>query len=311
MSKKNKISLYILLIAIVASIKLNAQTEPMYSQYMYNMLSINPAYAGNREALGLSVFYRNQWVDLPGAPQTKSATIDGSINDNRVGLGLQMYDDRLGVEKATGFNGTISTRIHVSSNGILSAGLSLGMMNYRADLTQVPNRFTPSDPAFSQNFNQWMTTLGAGVFYNTDKFYAGVSVPNFMVSRLSTLDKVTSSIQSISDYHFFINSGVVIDMSQDVKLKPSAMLKVVSGAPLQADINCNLWLKDVVGFGLSYRTGDAVVGMLELQANKQLRFGYAYDFTTSAMGAYNQGSHEMFLRFEFGNDRIIKSTRYF
>ena len=97
MSKKNKISLYILLIAIIASIKLNAQTEPMYSQYMYNMLSINPAYAGNREALGLSVFYRNQWVDLPGAPQTKSATIDGSINDNRVGLGLQMYDDRLGV----------------------------------------------------------------------------------------------------------------------------------------------------------------------------------------------------------------------
>jgi len=299
------------LFIVFAINKIQAQTEPMYSQYMYNMMAINPAYAGNREVLGVSTFYRNQWTGLPGAPQTKSASIDGSVSDNRVGLGMQMYDDELGVEKATGFNAMVSARVHLSTNGILSGGLSFGMMDYRADLTQVPNRFTPNDPAFSQNFSQWMAMMGAGIFYNTDKFYVGLSTPNILPSRISALDKITSGIENVNDYHFFVNTGIVMDVSPNVKIKPSMMLKVVSGAPIEADINCNVWLKDIVGFGMSYRTGDAVVGMLELQASKAFRIGYAYDITTSSMGAYNQGTHELFLRMEFGNDHIIKSTRYF
>jgi len=311
MRKQKFIYIIIVLLTLVKSHTINAQTQPMYSQYMFNMMTINPAYTGNREALGVSVIYRNQWVGLPGSPQTKTASIDGSISDNRIGLGMQLYDDVLGAEKAIGFNGSVSARVHLNEKGILSGGLSFGMMNYRANLTQVPNRFTPDDPAFSQNYNQWMTMMGAGIFYNTDHFYLGVSTPNILPSRISSLDKISSSIVTLNDYHFFLNSGIVLDMSEDVKIKPSIMLKVVSGAPLQADLNCNIWLKDVIGFGASYRTGDAIVTMIELQASKNLRIGYAYDITISKLAAYNSGTHELFFRIEFGGKNIIKSTRYF
>lgn len=301
----------LLLLFVCVGVKASAQTEPMYSQYMFNMLGVNPAYAGNREALSLNTFHRSQWVGLSGAPQTTAVSIDGAISDNRVGLGLQLYDDRLGVEKATGANAMVSARIHVSEVGVLSGGLMVGMMNYRADLSQVPNRFTPSDPAFSQNFNKWMPTIGAGIYYNTDHFYAGVSVPNVMRSRLSGLDMITSGIQKVNDFHVFANVGMMIDMNDDVKLKPSLMLKSVSGAPYEADINFNVWLKDMLGLGVSYRTGDAVLGMVELQASKQFRIGYAYDLTLSELKAFNNGSHELMLRYEFSRNRIYKSTRFF
>lgn len=300
-----------LLVTFCVTGKLQAQTDPMYSQYMYNMLGINPAYAGSRKAISLNAFYRKQWVSLPGAPQTTSVSVDGAINDNKVGLGIQLYDDRLGVEKATGFNAMVSTRVHVSEKGVLSGGLSFGMMNYRTDLTQVPNRFTPGDPAFSQNYSKWMATIGAGLYYNTDRFYAGVSVPNILRTRIATLDLITSGIQKANDFHIFITSGVVLDVSDEVKLKPSVLLKAVSGAPVQADLNCNVWLRDVIGLGASYRTGDAIVGMAELQVNPQLRLGYAYDVTTSQLNSFNRGSHELMFRFEFGRNKTIKSTRYF
>lgn len=306
--KQIALSLFIL---CCSSDRLLAQTEPMYSQYMYNMLGINPAYAGSREAVSLNAFYRKQWVSLPGAPQTTSVSLDAGVNNNKIGLGMQLYNDQLGVEKATGMNGMISARVHVSENGVLSGGLSFGMMNYQTDLTKVPNRFTPGDPAFSQNYNQWMATVGAGLFYNTDRFYAGISIPNVLRSRISTLDLISSGIQKVNDYHVFLTTGIVYDISDDVKLKPSVLLKAVSGAPLEADLNCNVWLKDLIGFGASYRTGDAILGMVELQASKQLRFGYAYDATVSQLNAFTQGTHELMIRYEFSRNKIIKSTRYF
>jgi type IX secretion system PorP/SprF family membrane protein len=248
---------------------------------------------------------------LPGAPKTTSVSIDGAINDNRVGLGLQLYDDRLGVERATGANSMISARLHLSDKSVLSGGLMVGMMNYRANLTQVSNRIRPDDPVFYQNFNTWMPTVGAGIFYNTDHFYAGVSVPNVLRSRLSGLDLITSGIQKVNDFHLFVNLGMMINMGDDVKLKPSLMLKSVSGAPYEADINFNIWLKDMFGVGASYRTGDAVIGMVEMQASKQFRIGYAYDMTLSELKAFNSGSHELMLRFEFSRKQGYKSTRFF
>lgn len=292
--------------------KVNAQTEAMYSQYMFNMMTVNPAYAGSREVLSANFLYRKQWVGLDGAPKTTAVSIDGTISDKKVGLGVQLYDDRIGAEKVTGLKLSVSTRIRVSENGILSGGLTAGMMNYQVNLTAVPNRFTPSDPAFGQNLNKWQPSVGMGLYYATDKFYAGFSMPNVIHTRLNELEMISSGIPKVNDQHYFLTSGFVATLSEDVKLKPSVMMKVVSGAPVQIDFNTNLWLKDMIGLGVSYRTGDAYVGMLELQANRQFRIGYAYDVTVSRLKGYNQGSHEIYLRMEFGSDKSsIKSTRYF
>jgi len=292
----------------------HAQTEPMYSQYMYNMLGVNPAYAGNREALSLNFFQRNQWLGIKGAPKTTSVSIDQSIKDGKIGWGMQVYDDRLGVEAATGFNGMLSTRIQVSKKGILSGGLSFGMMNYRINLSDVNNRNNTNDPSFisSQNPSSWKPSLGMGVYYNTDRFYASVSTPSILKSRLASYQDFVSSIDKTNGFHLFANTGYVFDINDELKLKPSTMVKMVSGAPVEADINLNVWIKDILGLGGSYRTGDAFVGMAELQATSNLRIGYAYDVPFNPLKYFTRGSNELMLRYEFGNNKTkIKSTRYF
>ena len=289
-----------------------AQTEPMYSQYMYNMLGVNPAYAGNREATSFNFFQRRQWVGLARAPQTTSVSLDGAFNDNKLGWGVQAYDDKLGVERADGVNMMMATHIQVSDKGTLSGGLSMGLMNYRIDLLNVQGRYTPSDPAFYSNFNKWLPAVGLGIYYNTDKFYAGFSVPNVLKSRLTAFDVMNSGIQKVNSTHLFFTSGYVFDVNEDVKIKPSTMIKAVGGAPIEADFNTNVWLKNVIGLGFSYRTGDAMVAMAEAQINNNLRVGYAYDITISPLKYYNNGSHELMFRYEFGNNNTkIKSTRYF
>ena len=304
--------LMLLAVMLFAYQKSIAQTEPMYSQYMFNMLGVNPAYAGSREASSFNFFQRSQWIGLQGAPQTTSFSFDQSILNKRAGWGIQFYDDKIGVEKADGINIMGSTRIQVSENGILSGGLSLGLMNYRIDLMNVTGRFTPNDPAFYSNLNKWMPSLGLGVYYNTDNFYAGVSIPNILKSRLTAFDLIRSGLQKVNQKHIFLTTGIVIPINEDLKLKPSTMIKMVEGAPIEADFNTNVWLRDIIGLGVSYRTGDAVIGMAEIQVNQNLRFGYAYDMTISPLKFYNNGSHEIMIRYEIGNFKNkIKSTRYF
>ena len=304
--------LMLLAVMLFAYQKSIAQTEPMYSQYMFNMLGVNPAYAGSREASSFNFFQRSQWIGLQGAPQTTSFSFDQSIINKRAGWGIQFYDDKIGVEKADGINIMGSTKIQVSENGILSGGLSFGLMNYRIDLMNVTGRFTPNDPAFYSNLNKWTPSLGIGIYYNTDNFYAGVSIPNILKSRLTAFDLIRSGLQKVNQKHIFLTTGFAIPINEDLKLKPSTMIKMVEGAPIEADFNTNVWLRDIIGLGVSYRTGDAVIGMAEIQVNQNLRFGYAYDMTISPLKFYNNGSHEIMIRYEIGNFKNkIKSTRYF
>ena len=305
---------FLIVIMLLAIEQVQAQTEPMYSQYMYNMLGVNPAYAGNREALSFNFFQRNQWNGIKGAPKTTSLSLDQSIKNGKIGWGVQVYDDRLGVEAATGINGMLSTRIQVSEKGILSGGLSFGLMNYRINLNDVQNRNNPNDPSFisTNNPSTWTPSIGMGIYYNTDRFYAGVSTPSVLKSRLASYEDFISSIDKSNAFHLFANTGYVFDVNENLKLKPSTMIKMVSGAPVEADINLNVWLKDILGIGGSYRTGDAFVGMLELQATPNLRIGYAYDVPFNPLKYFTRGSNELMLRYEFGNNKTkIKSTRYF
>ena len=307
----------IVLIFIVLSYasfeKVLAQTEPMYSQYMYNMLGVNPAYAGSREVLGLNFFQRNQWSGLRGAPKTTSLNLDQSINEGKIGLGIQMFSDQLGVEEASGINGFLSSRIKVSENGILSAGLSVGFMNYQFNSLDVLNRILTDDNVFVTVIpSQWNPSVGFGLYYNTDQFYMGISSPSLLKSRLAKYENFASGIQKTDDFHLFTTMGYVIKINEEVNLKPSTMIKMVSGAPIEFDLNTNVWLKDILGLGISYRTGDAVLGMAEIQTSPNLRFGYAYDMPFSPLKTYTRGSHEIMIRYEWGSNKSkIKSTRYF
>ena len=301
--------LLVLILGFTASAK--AQQRPMYSQYIFNMMNINPAYAGSRGVVSATALYRDQWVGIPGAPQTSSFSVDMPVNEKKVGLGIQLFDDRLGIERTTGLNVSYAFRIQLTNSGTLSLGLQGGLLNYRANYSEV-RTFQPNDPSFSQNISGFLPAAAAGVYYNSDKFYIGVSTPALLKTKLSNNNTADVSSATGRDLHLFLSSGFVVNLNQDLVLKPSILVKAVSGAPVEYDLNTNLWIQNTIAFGFSYRTGDAIVGMIEFQMNKQFRFGYAYDKTFSNLGSYNTGTHELMLRLEFGSDKgKVASPRYF
>ncbi len=293
--------------------QLLAQQEAMYTQYMFNMMAVNPAYAGSRGVLSATAMYRNQWVGVEGAPRTGTISFDMATRNKKVGLGIQAFNDRIGIVKTTGFYASYAYRINFEEKGSsLAIGLQGGLSNYRADLTKV-DLIDGGDPAFMQNINAIMPSFGAGIFYNTPKFYAGFSIPNLVKSYLRKDQYLYSTEVVAQKYlHLFLMAGYVFDLNESLKLKPSFLVKAVKGAPVTADINVNLWIKEIVGIGASYRTGDAVAGLLELQLSNQFRLGYAYDHSISNLVKYNQGTHEVMLRFEFGWDKNqVVSPRFF
>ena len=300
-----------LILMLLSSSATWAQQQPMYSQYMFNMMNINPAYAGSRGVTSGTALYRDQWVGIPGSPKTSSFSLDMPLHEKKIGLGIQLYDDRLGIERSSGINASYAFRIQLTNSGTLSLGLQAGLLNYRANYSEV-RTFQPNDPSFSQNISGWLPAAAAGVYYNSDKFYIGFSTPALLKTKISYDNSTDVTSVTGRDLHLFLASGFVVSLNQDLMLKPSVLIKAVSGAPVEYDVNANLWIQNTLAFGFSYRTGDALVGMIEFQMSKQLRFGYAYDKTFSNLGSLNTGTHELMLRMEFGstNGRVA-SPRYF
>ena len=275
----------------------------MYSQYMFNMLNVNPAYAGSRGVSNLTALFRNQWSGMPGAPKTGNVSFDMPFANNSA-MGLQMYTDRIGVQKTQGVKFNYAYRAQAGETGVLSMGLTMGLRNKRANYTDVTT-FNPGDPSFSSNISSLNVEAGAGLFFSTDNFYIGTSVPFLLKSNLSTndpLDAGAKFLQAVKakDLNVFLTSGFVVNLNEQLVLKPSLMLKR-SGSAIQADVNSNLWINDIISFGVSYRTKESVIGMLEWQMTPQIRFGYSYDRSINNLRLYNSGSHEFMLRFEFGN----------
>jgi type IX secretion system PorP/SprF family membrane protein len=283
-----------------------AQQDAMYSQYMFNYLAINPGYAGSRDVLSVTGLYRNQWVNVDGAPTTITFTADAPIARERMGIGLSVFSDKIGKEANTGVYGTYAYRLRLNQKGTLGFGANFGFTQYSANLT---NAISNQAENFG-NITELNPNFGFGVYYSTDKFYLSVSLPHILDSKLGSLQG--SKLSSLARKHFFIGAGYVFTINPSVKLKPSFLIKAVEGAPVQADINANVWLVDRIGFGLLYRTGDAFAGLFEFQVTPAFRFGYAYDFTTTRIGAYTAGTHELMLRYEFAtNKKKIITPRYF
>jgi type IX secretion system PorP/SprF family membrane protein len=305
-------ALFILILIAGVSKSAMAQQEAMYTQYMFNMLAINPAYAGSRNVTSATALYRDQWVGIAGAPKTATATLDMPINDKKIGLGLQVYNDQIGITTTSGAFVSYAFRIRFDK-GTLSFGLQGGASQYRADFTSVAlNTGSPTDAAFNQNINKMLIDFGVGIYYNTDRFYLGISSPQLLNNKLTNLAVQGDNSFAGQQLHLFLATGYVFPLGSDLNFKPSVLLKGVQGAPLEADLNATLWIKDVIAFGAQYRTDASVAGLVELQITPQIKLGYSYDASTTKLVQYNSGSHEIMLRYEFGYPKgKILSPRYF
>lgn len=305
-----KFYLLVTLGLLVLSGNLSAQQDPIYAQYMFNMLAVNPAYAGSRDVLSLTALYRYQWANIPGAPRTFTFTGDMPILKEKVGVGLTVNSDRVGVENRTNFYANVAYRIRLS-RGTLAFGLSGGGTFFNADYTSVNTSSDgTNDNAFNSAVSTFLPNVGGGVYYNTDRFYIGFAVPQLLTQKLVAATNDQS--KAIQKRHLFLMSGFVFRLSESVKLKPSTLIKYVDGAPLQFDVNLNCWLVDRLGIGASYRNGSSLAFLLEFQATNQFRLGYAYEYATTRLNYATSGSHEIMVRYEFGfNKPKVLSPRYF
>lgn len=294
-----------------------AQQDPMYSQYMFNQLSVNPAYAGVREMLTMTALYRKQWMGVSGAPTTVTFSADSPIRNQKMALGFNLVSDQIGISKTMVINLSYAYRIMFSNGGRLSLGLQGGINQYRADYSSVNTSYDnagPADGAFAKSTSSIFPNFGFGAYYHTGKFFIGAAVPKMIKNNLAGTNSPTidfTSYPNRQNRHMFITTGYTFDLNQDWDLRPSLLLKGVHGAPLEMDINVNAWWKNKVGGGLSYRTADAVVIMLQFQVKDEFQFGYSYDMTTSKFSGTNRGSHELMLRYEPNAKEQIKSRARF
>ncbi|MFN0032868.1 MAG: type IX secretion system membrane protein PorP/SprF [Flavobacteriales bacterium] len=300
-----------LLALLLVSAKGFAQFDPQFTQYMFNELFINPAYAGSRAHLSGTGLLREQWVGLDGAPSTQSLTVHAPFANHKMGAGLSVMHETIGVGKRLGVNAVGAYRIPMDRN-TLSFGLQLGLVSLSENLTDL-NLIT--DNQFQLNTgNKTAPNFGFGMYYQTPNWYAGISIPRMLKNRLDVTNAETQVQNSLaaSDFHYFVTAGSVHPITPTIKLRPSVMLKAVSGAPMQLDMSCNALFNDFIWAGLGYRTGDALSLLVGAQITKQLRLGYAYDYTTSDLQDFNSGSHELMLGFDFGFDKDkIVTPRYF
>lgn len=280
-----------------------AQQDPQYTQYMYNMNIINPAYAGSKGFTSIGILGRTQWVGVDGAPQTATLSINGPVGKN-VGLGFSVIHDEIGPVKEDNAYVDFSYTLNLSEEDKFAFGLKAGatFLNIREFVTVDP------DP-LNQPINQIAPNFGIGLMYYNERFYVGLSAPNFIESRY--LDKKNGITSTASEKtHYFLTSGYVFDLNPDLKLKPSTMLKAAPGAPLSVDLNLNLLVQEKVEFGVSVRLDDSISGMVGYNISQDMRIGYAYDYTTSNYGVFNSGSHEIMILFDL-HKKKIKSPRFF
>jgi type IX secretion system PorP/SprF family membrane protein len=299
----------ILIVLIVLSVlEVKAQQDPQYTQYMYNTISVNPAYTGQREVLSVTGLYRTQWVGIDGAPKTVTFGVHSPLENERIGLGLNIVSDQLGPAKETGIDVNASYTIPVNNYGDLklSFGLKGGIHALETDWSK--GRFQKGDNLFQENINLTSPTFGAGLYLHSKIWYLGLSAPNLIKTK--HYDDFQESLAT-ERFHLFFIGGYVFNLSENTKLKPAFLVKGVSGAPLIADLSINALLMNKFTLGLAYRWNDSFSGLLGFQIDEGMYIGYAYDATTTTLNNYNSGTHEIMLRFELKKVGEILSPRFF
>lgn len=296
-------------LAILSINFIYSQQDPQYTQYMYNMHIVNPAYAGSEGTLNIGLLHRTQWVGLDGAPKTTVAAINAPIKKN-IGLGLSVFADEIGPVKEQNAFVDVSYTIQTSDYGNLAFGLKGGFTFLDAQLSTLDLGDDIPDDVFDNDINDSYANFGAGAFYYTDHFYAGLSMPN-MLNQFH-LNRKGGVISSASEkMHYYLTSGYVFEMNDNLKLKPSVLLKGVEGAPLSIDLAGNVLINNKFELGVSWRIDDSLNALMNIEVANGFRIGYAYDYTLSNLGDFNSGSHEVILLITISNSRNGLSPRFF
>lgn len=306
------IRIIIIFFILLCGHRVLGQQEAIYSQYMFNKLAINPAYAGSREASSATALFRAQWVGINGAPETKTIAFDGLMHNRKVGLGFQAFNYKMGITNLNGGFVSYAYRISFTSS-TLAFGLQGGASQIKADLNSVNLGNSAQDQAFLQNVDEVFINFGAGMYFNTDRFYFGLSSPQLLKNRLRDNNQSTPDGKfTVQDLHIFVTSGYLLPLGNDFILKPSFLFKRIKGSPMQLDLNTNLYIKEIFSIGAQYRTNNALAGLAEIQVTSQIRMGYSYQRSTTKLVEFNTGTHEIMLRYEFKNNRErVINPRYF
>lgn len=286
---------------------MQAQQDPQYTQYMYNMNVVNPAYAGSKESLSLTGLYRNQWSGIDNNPVTFTFAAHSPVGKN-VGLGLSAIRDELGPVKETNVFADFSYTLQLSNSVKLALGVKAGVTFHDVSLSGLELQ-DPNDPFLSEDINNTYPNIGAGAFLYGDNFYVGVSVPNLLKSVHLDANGMKYGNET---NHFFATAGYVFQISENFKLKPSVMVKTAFEAPVSYDANLNALFYDRFELGASYRIDDSFSGLVGFQINENIRIGYAYDHINSDLKALGPASHEVILTFDlFFKPKVLRSPRFF
>ena len=303
------------LFLIVAAFSSQAQQDPHYTQYMYNMNVMNPAYAGSKESLSLGLLYRQQWVNVDGAPKTATFSGHSPVGKN-VGLGLSVISDKIGPVEENNIYADFSYTLNLGGEHRLAMGIKSGLTLHKVGLySDIGNGFVPdgNDVAFSENVNNTYFNIGSGLFYYTQKYYLAFSVPNMLKSKHLDVKANDNGYEFGSEtQHYFLTGGYVFNVSDNMKFKPSFMLKSAFEVSPSLDLSANAMFFDKFEIGATYRLDDSFGGMVNYAISPSIRVGYAYDHIVSDLKVTTPASHEFLLLFDLNfSKKTSISPRYF
>jgi len=302
---KTKLFSFVLMFTAIASF---AQQDAQFTQYMYNTININPAYAGSRGVLSIFALHRTQWVGLDGAPVSNTVSMNTPLNGQNLGLGVSFINDEIGPVQENAISADVSYTIPTSETLKFSFGIKATANLFNIDASKLDSELI-ADPSFQDLDNEFTPNIGAGIYLHSDKAYVGFSVPNFIESNRYDDNDVKIYKEKIN---YYLIAGGVFNLTNTIKFKPALLTKMVEGAPLQVDVSGNFLFNDKFMIGVAYRWSAAMSAMVGFQISDSIYIGYGYDYETTNLENYNSGSHEIFLRYEiFKNNNKITTPRFF
>jgi len=297
----NRIILFI--VGIIAFSSANAQQDALYSQYMFNPLAINPAYAGTRNTISGIMLYRNQWVGINGAPKTVSMAVHSPIKGKNFALGLNLLAETIGPTNNSTFLGTYAYHLNLGK-GKISFGLRGGLYSFQLRNDEL--NYTNNVGKESVPYSSLVPNFDFGTYYHTDKFYAGFSANHLTNGQV----KFSNNVETYNlNLHLMGFVGKAFVLTPNLVIKPSAIIKYSEAAPLNYDLNASVLMQKVLWIGASYRSSlseineSSLVFITEYNINESFRLGYSYDFNLGDIRRYNSGSHEVFLGLDLYSKR--------
>lgn len=287
----------VMMILTLLSFQSKGQQSIVYSQYLFNGLLVNPAYAGSHVQFSATLTYRNQWVNFPGAPETTTFGAHNTFRKGRIGVGLLVTDDRIGSYNNTGVFGSFSYKIKDATGGVLSMGVQAGLNNFAADFGEIRLSET-ADPIFTVSMSEFRPNFGGGLFYYNKKIFAGFSVPAILTH--DQLFRSQSLEQLKTPRYYYLNAGLKLPLdprTKRVEMQPSVMVRAQEGTPLSVDFNLNVVFDQLISIGTSYRSGDGAILLINYKLSEKIYVGYSYDWITSDIRRYSKGTHELMINF--------------